>query len=124
MKRVKLLLLVAVLIGFISLTYAQETITPEDAAKFIGQQKTVCGLVVNAHYETRIKGRPTILNLNKPYPKQVFSVLIWGSDRGKFDKPPETLYSGKKICVTGMIQSYRGGPGTIVRDPSQIKFMK
>jgi hypothetical protein len=61
---------------------------------------------------------------NKPYPKQAFTVLIWGSDRGKFDKAPETLYSGKKICVTGMIQSYRGGPGIIVRDPSQIKFMK
>jgi len=64
---------------------------------------------------------PAVNNLDKPYPNQVFTVLIWGSDRGKFDKPPETLYAGKKICVMGMIQSYQGGPGIIVKDPSQIK---
>jgi hypothetical protein len=109
---------------FLALTvsaFAQETISPEDAAKFIGQQKTVCGTVASAHYAARSKGQPTFLNLNKPYPNQIFTVLIWGSDRGKFEKPPEVLYSGKEICVTGMIQSYRGGPEIIVKDPSQIK---
>ena len=145
MKKSKSLLLFAVLIGCVLISCAtenitpmpplsvpgqipvsspQETITPEDAAKFIGESKTVCGLVVQVHYETRLKRQPTILNLNKPYPKQVFTVLIWGSDRSKFDKPPETLYAGKKICVMGMIQSYQGGPGIIVKDPLQIKFMK
>jgi hypothetical protein len=39
MIRLKFLLIMAFLVGLVSLGYAQETITPEDAAKFIGQQK-------------------------------------------------------------------------------------
>ena len=121
MTRKSRLLVLSIL--FLALTvsaFAQETISPEDAAEFIGQQKTVCGTVASAHYAARSKGQPTFLNLNKPYPNQIFTVLIWGSDRGKFEKPPEVLYSGKEICVTGMIQTYRGSPEIIVKDPSQI----
>jgi DNA/RNA endonuclease YhcR with UshA esterase domain len=121
MKRFKLLLIIASLIGLVSIAYAQETITPEDAAKFIGQQKTVCGTVASAHYAAIIKKQPTSLHLNKPYPNQIFSVLIWASDSSKFEKPPETLYSGKEICVTGMIRSYQGKAEIVVKDPSQIK---
>ena len=121
MKRFKLLLTMALLVGLVSITFAQESITPEDAAKFIGQQKTVCGTVASAHFAAKVKGQPTFINLDKPYPNQVFAVLIWGSDRGKFEQSPETLYSGKEICVTGMIQSYQGRPEIIVKEPSQIK---
>jgi len=107
--------------GPIPLSSSQETISPEDAAKFIGQQKTVCGTVASAHYAAIIKKQPTSLHLNKPFPNQVFTVLIWGSDRDKFEKPPETVYSGKEICVTGMIQSCQGRPEIVVKEPGQIK---
>ncbi len=110
-----------VLFGLFTLAHAQETVKPEDAGKYIGQQKTVCGTVASAHFASRSKGQPTFVNLDKPYPNQVFTVLIWGSDRGKFEKPPETLYSGKEVCVTGTIASYQGRPEIIVKDPSQIK---
>ena len=115
--------LLIVFFGFLSTAFAQETVTPEDAAKFIGQQKTVCGTVASAHHAvlTGVDNVPTFLHLNKPYPHQVFTVLIGGLDRGKFEKPPETLYSGKEICVTGMIQSYQGRPVIVVKDPGQIK---
>jgi len=121
MKRFKLLLIAAVLVGLASLAYSRETIKPEDAAKFIGQQRTVCGTVASAHYAAIIKKQPTSLHLDKPYPNEVFTVLIWGSDKGKFEKPPETLYLRKEICVTGMIRSYQGRPEIIVKDSSQIK---
>jgi micrococcal nuclease len=110
------------LLGLVSLVCAQETITPEDAAKFIGQQKTICGKVASTHFAAKSKGQPTFINLDKPYPNQVFTVLIWGSDRGKFEKPPESLYSEKEICVTGMIKSYQGRPEIIVRDSAQISL--
>jgi micrococcal nuclease len=121
MKRFKLLLIMVLLGGLVSIAYAQETITPEDAAKFIGHQKTVCGTVASVHFAAKVKGQPTFINLDKPYPNQIFTVLIWGSDRSKFEQSPETLYSGKEICVTGMIQSYQGRPEIIVKEPSQIK---
>jgi micrococcal nuclease len=119
-KLFKSSVLLVVLFGILSIAIAQETITPQDAAKYIGQQKTVCGTVASAHYAAIITDRPTSLHLDKPYPNQVFTVLIWGSDRGKFEKPPETLYSGKEICVTGMLQSYQGRPEIIVKEPRQI----
>lgn len=92
----KILLFSILILTFAASVFAQETVPPEDAAKFIGQQKTVCGKVASAHYATRSKGQPTFLNLNKPYPYPIFTVLIWRSDRSKFEKPPEAL-SGKEI---------------------------
>jgi len=78
MKRFKLLLIMALLFGLLSTAIAQETITPQDAVKFICQQKTVCGTVASAHFAARSKGQPTFINLDKPYPNQIFTVLIWG----------------------------------------------
>ncbi len=120
MNRKPIILIVSFLVlVFAASAFAQETVTPEDAAKFIGQQKTVWGKVASAHHATKSKGQPTFLNLNKPYPKHIFTVFILGSDRSKFEKPPEGL-SGKEICVSRVIQSYKGSPEIIIKDPSQI----
>ncbi len=121
MRRVRFLLVITVLIGLLSNAYAQEVITTDQAANFIGQQKTVCGVVASAQFAAKSKGQPTLLNLDKPYPDQFFTVLIWGSRRDKFEKPPETLYYGKDVCVSGMIESYEGRPRIVVGSPVQIK---
>jgi len=101
-------------------TAQQDYVNPIDAHKYIGAEKTVCGTVASAKYAVRTKGRPTFLNLDQPYPKQIFTVVIWGSDRSKFKNPPETFFKGKRICVTGFIEDYRGKPEIIVRSPDQI----
>ena len=98
----------------------QEYVNPIDAHKYIGMEKTVCGTVASATYAVRTKGRPTFLNLDQPYPKQIFTVLIWGSDRNKFQNPPETSFRGKRICVTGIVEDYRGKSEIVVRSPDQI----
>ena len=50
----KLLLIVAVLVGSASIfAYSQDTITPEDAVKFIVQHKTVCGTVASAYFAAK-----------------------------------------------------------------------
>jgi micrococcal nuclease len=98
----------------------QEYINPIDAQKYIGMEKTVCGTVASANYAIRSKGRPTFLNLDQPYPNQIFTVVIWGSDRNNFKNPPETFFRGKTICVTGIIESYHGKPEMVVHSPDQI----
>ena len=114
-------LLILCFLIIVSASIAQEhSISPADAQKYIGEKKTVCGMVASATYAVRTKGQPTFLNLDQPYPNQIFTVLIWGSDRKKFSDPPETFYKGKTICVTGPIKSFKGKPEIIVRDPSQI----
>lgn len=100
----------------------EQFIKPTEAEKYVGKEKTVCGMVATATYAGRTKGQPTFLNLDQPYPNQIFTVVIWGTDRKKFNNPPETFYKGKIICVTGKIKSYKGKAEIIVNNPSQIKF--
>ena len=93
-----------------------------EAKNHVGEFKTVVGTVVSGKYLSRSKGKPTFINLDKPYPNQIFTILIWGSDRSKFKQPPESLYYGKKIAVTGVIIEYKGITEIIVRNPSQIEL--
>jgi len=100
---------------------AQSSLSTADARKHIGEKATVCGEVASTHYAERTKGSPTFINVDKPYPEQVFTILIWGSDRPKFGNPDRT-YMGKRICVTGDIRDYKGVPEIIAYQPSQIKL--
>ncbi len=61
-----------------------------------------------------------LTNLDQPYPDQIFTALIWGSDRPKFGAPEDT-YRGKSVCVTGKIKKYRGMPEIIASEPDQIR---
>ena len=98
-------------------------ITTAEARSHIGERATVCGNVVSSHYATRTKGSPTFLNLDEPYPKQTFTILIWGNDRPNFGDP-EAKYSNKKVCVTGTIKDYRGVPEIVAERPGQIEIQK
>ncbi len=95
------------------------TLTPEQAKDHIGETATVCGVVATATYAARTRGAPTFLNLGQPYPRHIFTAVIWGSERLKFGQP-EVTYQGKRICVTGRIQSYRDRPEIILKDPGQL----
>lgn len=116
-----LLILCLLIVGSISIA-EEQFINPTDAEKYVGKEKTVCGVVVSATYASGTQGQPTFLYLDRPYPNQIFTVVIWGMDRKTFNSPPEVFYKGKTICVTGKIKSYKVGPEIMVNDPSQIKF--
>ena len=95
------------------------TYSAKDAVDHIGESATVCGSVAGAKYATSVKGKPTFLNLDQAYPHQVFTALVWGSDRKAFSSPPESL-SGHNICVTGTITEHKGKAEIIVRSPDAI----
>jgi hypothetical protein len=100
--------------------HAQNSISAAEAKNHVGEKATVCGEVVGTHYAARSRGNPTFINLDKPYPSQIFTVLIWGSDRPKFGDP-EQAYRSKRICVSGKISDYKGVPEIVAYEPSQIK---
>ena len=116
MKRAALavVLLCSALVG------AQSSFSASEAKNHVGETATVCGEVASAHYAATSRGRPTFLNLDRAYPNQIFTVVVWGSDRPKFGTP-EVTFNGRKICATGEITLYRGVPETVAHDPSQIK---
>jgi hypothetical protein len=98
-------------------------LTTAEAKAHIGDRATVCGKVVSTHYAKSSKGEPTFLNLDEPYPKEVFTILIWGSDREKFGTP-EDEYKGLRVCVTGKLTSYRGRPEVVATERGQIEIQK
>jgi hypothetical protein len=81
-----------------------ETITAADAKNHIGEQATVCGLVANKRVASQSQGTPTFLDLDKPYPSQSLTVLVWERDKGNVGSLPR---SGQ-LCVTGRIVQYHG----------------
>jgi DNA/RNA endonuclease YhcR with UshA esterase domain len=122
MRRLYLIVLFVFFASTLTLL-AQSKITASEAKNHIGETVSVCGQVVSAHYAARTKGNPTFLNLDEPYPNQIFTILIWGSDRDKFGNP-ETRFQNKKVCVTGVIKDYRGKPEIVAEQPNQIQLQK
>lgn len=99
-----------------------EPVNPFQASEMIGDQATVCGKVANTYYSCFVSEKPTFINFGKPYPDQVFSVVIMEEDRGNFGDCPEKLFAGRDLCVTGLIESYDGQPVMKVKDQTQVKW--
>ena len=118
MKALRLSALVSIFFSSIGVV-AAATLTPDDAPKHVGENGTVCGIVASAHFAARSRAQPTFLNLDKPYPNQIFTAVIFGDDRAKFGEP-ERL-QGSRVCVSGPIRLYRGAPEVILHDPKQLE---
>jgi hypothetical protein len=124
MRALRIVGLTLLLFYFPSISFAQPRhLSAAEAKNHVGERATVCGKIVSTRYANRSKGQPTFLNLDKPYPNQIFTIVIWGSDRSKFGDP-EAKYSDKNVCVTGKITSYRDIPEIAANDPSQIELSK
>jgi hypothetical protein len=108
---VKALRLLLALLVFQTLSQAQ-VIPASEGAKHVGERDTVCGTIAGKHTATSSRGTPTFINLDHPYPNQLFTLLIWGSDRQQVGEVPDT----GKICATGVIAEYRGSPEIVLKD--------
>jgi hypothetical protein len=108
--RVLKLALVLALVSAISAS--AQTLSTADAAQHVGQHATVCGDIAGEHTAATSHGTPTFINLDKPYPNQVFTILIWGDNRASVGNFP----TSGRVCATGTITDYRGKPEIVVRD--------
>lgn len=94
-------------------------LNPTEASDHAGQMAIVCGVVASAKYAQSTSGSPTFLNLDRPYPDHIFTVLIWGTHRSAFGTP-ERAFEGKRVCVSGRIEMYKGRPEIVAKVPSQL----
>jgi len=112
-------LVLCLLLALSTAALAANTLTADEAKNHIGETATVCGIVASTHYAAQTKGSPTFVNLDKPYPNQPFTILIWGEDLPKFSPKPST-WDGKRVCATGQITSYQGRPEIVAKAPVQV----
>jgi len=77
-KRGKLLLasIFSILVLLVSCSAFASTITSDEAQFHIGEYQSVKGYIVSTHYASTSRGRPTFLNIGRPYPNQEFTVVI------------------------------------------------
>ncbi len=94
------------------------TYTAKEAWNHVGEDAVVCGKVVSVYYSKRSKGKPTFLNLDKPYPNSPFTVVIWGDKRERFENIKS--YKGRRLCFKGTIESYKERPEMEISSPSQV----
>jgi DNA/RNA endonuclease YhcR with UshA esterase domain len=99
--------------------------TPEiqwnEARDYIGVKVIICGPVVDSKWASGSNGKPTFLNMGKPYPeKDRFTVVIWEEYRDNFPETPEEYYLGKTVCVTGIVDVYKNSCQIELRSPSKI----
>ena len=89
-----------------------QTIPSTDAKNHIGEKVTICGSVANKHVASQSQGTPTFVDLDKPYPSQTFTVVVWERDKSIVGFLPGT----GQLCVTGTITQYRGGAQIVLHD--------
>lgn len=111
--------LLCTLLALSQVASAATTLTADQAKDHIGETATVCGVVASTHYSEQTKGSPTFVNIDKAYPNQPFTIVIWGEDLGKFNPKP-SMWEGKRVCATGTISSYAGKPEIVAKAPGQV----
>lgn len=94
-----------------------QALTTAEAKAHEGEVATVCGTVASEHTAMRSRGKPTFINLEEPYPREVFTILVWSESREYVGVLPSV---GKHVCVRGLIRNYRGVPEMTVLSKDQF----
>jgi hypothetical protein len=110
---------VAILL-FSTILSAQTKITPDEAAKHIGDSVTVCGKIFGGRYFDRSDNKITLLNMGAAYPQSPLTILIEADSRKNFSNKPEEFYVEKEVCITGMIKEFKGKAEIIVAKEAEI----
>jgi cardiolipin synthase len=90
----------------------------QDAGEYLGQRLTVQGEVVRVYNS----GKAAFLNFAEAYQGQ-FSVVIFAADFEQWPEPPDQVYLGQRVQVSGKIKEYQGAPEMIVESPDQIVIL-
>jgi hypothetical protein len=97
-----------------------QTIAVEEVKNHIGETVTILGKVADGRYLGSVAKKPTLLNINKPYPNQPLTVIIAGDNRNAFGYKPEEALLNKNVFITGKVSLYNGKPQIEVERPDQI----
>jgi len=90
----------------------QPPLSSAEAAQHVGENRTVCGEIVNEYTASTSHGTPTFVDLDQAWPHQVFDLVIWGDNKDDVGQFPKT----GKICASGRIILYKGRPEILLPD--------
>ncbi len=96
---------------------------PKEVLKHEGELVSVEGCVASAILMENINGKPLFLNMFDPYPRNLFSVVIWGQDQANFLSAAE--YDKKMVLISGMVEKSKDKERFTIslRNPKQITIL-
>jgi len=98
---------------------AQKNIDIEDASKYVNDSVIICSKIYSGKFLEKVKGSPTLLDVDAKYPNARLTLVIWSDVRKQFNHAPELLYN-KDVCIYGVIEMYKGKPQIVVKSENQI----
>jgi DNA/RNA endonuclease YhcR with UshA esterase domain len=108
------------MLSVVSVSAQTKNITPEEAAKHIGDTVTVCGKIFGGKYFDQSAKKITLLNMGAAYPKSPLTIVIDEDNRKNFSSAPEDLYNGKNICLTGVVKDFKGKPQIFITKEAEV----
>lgn len=93
------------------------TIGSAEAAKWIGKQVVVTGVVA----QVSIRPSLVFLNFDKSFPSNVFTAIIRNKNTNEFENL--LALRGKAVSVKGQIRDYNGKPEMELTRKSQLKVL-
>ena len=92
-----------------------DVISWQEAAAHEGQLVTVEGQVVDTYKSDKV------IFLNFSPNRDDFKAVIFASAWERWPQPPDEVYYGQTVRVTGQVKLYNGAPEIIVDEPEQIE---
>lgn len=97
--------------GFLNLAYTQnlkliDTISAEMAASKVGEEVMIKAKVVTVFFAKNSTGKPTFLNLVKPFPDNPIAIIIFENELKKLNINA-IEYVGKTVIVKGIVKYYK-----------------
>jgi DNA/RNA endonuclease YhcR with UshA esterase domain len=99
-------------------TNAARKITAAEAKANVGKEVTVTGTVADVNKAERL----VRLNLDKPYPNQTLTAVIWADKTNLF--PEIEKLKGKSVGITGKITEYRSRPEIVISRTNQVTVLQ
>lgn len=89
------------------------------ARRYMGRSEEVyiCGTVVDGR---RSRNQNVLMNLDRPYPDQVFTIFIREEHLVNFSGDPLRIWENEKVCVFGKVASLSGTPAIYVEREEQL----
>jgi len=106
------------LLGQEAKTNSPLRIPAAEATNHIDAQAVVLGKVVEVYTTDKL----VRLNLDRPFPRQTFTAVIFASSTNLF--PDLDKLKGKAIEVSGKITEYRDKPQIILTSTNQLKVVE
>lgn len=89
---------------------------------FVGQSVMACGKLV----EVKHLGSRHYLNLDKSYPNQTLTILIWNNDYRWFEERFGSIDTkiGHRFCARGVVEEYKNNMQIQIKNPQFLRLMK